>query len=139
MFAAAGAEAAAYSCGKDRSEAQASVFATAIATAFAKAVSAADGYCKSTKKSTACAWGSTSITAFAHAQARALATAWASASNSCNCKIEVEVVTKAFQEIFVKAHTAVSADICTGDSSLSNTSGLELPMHSNELAICWMQ
>jgi hypothetical protein len=130
LLAAAGAEAIAYSCGKDHTEAEASVFASAIATAFAQAVSSADGYCKSTDGSSACAWGSSSITAFAYAQASAFATAWAAAANGCNCKIEVEVITQAIQEIFVKAHTAVTADICSGAAPLRSRLSILRPAPS---------
>jgi hypothetical protein len=110
--AAAGAEAKAFTCGDEFATANADALAEAVANAWAKAVSAAQGWCETSKKGTACSWGETSISALAKAQAKALAKAWATADNKCNCKVDVDTTATAFEKIFVKVHTELALEAC---------------------------
>ena len=109
---AVGALAQAYTCGDAFQAAAAEAYAEAIAEAWARAVSVANGWCESSDRGNACAWGASSVSALARAQAQAFAEAWATADNACNCNINVEAVAGAFGEIFVEAHSEIAATIC---------------------------
>jgi hypothetical protein len=65
MHTAVSAEATAAKCDKAEAVAGVNVVATAVARAYAEAVTKVDAYCDSTENSSACAWGEGSIAAMA--------------------------------------------------------------------------
>ena len=102
-------------CQEGTTEAGTSQLTTAVAAAFAQAVSFVNIDCDSPASGTACSWANGAITATAEAFARTLATAWAGGVSECGCEIEqVDIVQDEIFNVVATATLGVLRDICVG-------------------------
>ena len=103
-----------FSCGADDSEEEASADAVgrAVATAWAKAVTAVNIECAATEGASVCSWADSSIRATAQATGQAFAAAWAGEITECGCTLNEEEVQDIIATVCVDATLEVTRDFC---------------------------